>query len=120
MSDGFMTAVAAVANTLFLLGSLYLYLWLARQIAARRPVEPAEETTRTFGLPDAILAVGLAALFTANAATSAQNGKVVLRTNDLIANAWGCVSRGYQTRGGSWQYQIDLSPATSPASALAG
>ena len=49
--------------------------------------EPAEETTRTFGLPDAILAVGLAALFTANAATSAQNGKLVLHTNDLIANA---------------------------------
>ena len=35
MSDGFITAVAAVANALFFLGSLYLYLWLTRQIAAR-------------------------------------------------------------------------------------
>ena len=86
MSDGFLTAVAAVANALFLLGAIYLYLRLTRQIAAR-PDEPEEETTRTFGLPDAILAIGLATLFAMNAATSSQSGKLVLGTNDLIANA---------------------------------
>ncbi|MGI9087804.1 MAG: CPBP family intramembrane glutamic endopeptidase [Chthoniobacterales bacterium] len=91
MSDGFMTAVAAVANALFLLGALYVYLSLARQIAARHD-GPVAELGRGFGWPDAILAFGLAALFTLNAATSGQSGKVVLHSNDLIIN--GLVSAG--------------------------
>ncbi|MDQ2658969.1 MAG: hypothetical protein M3Y03_00955, partial [Verrucomicrobiota bacterium] len=86
MSDGFSTAVAAVTNTLFLLGSIYIYLWLAKQIAARRD-EFSTETRVDFGLPDVVLALVLATLFALNAATSAQSGKVVLHTNDLIANA---------------------------------
>ena len=86
MSDGFLTALEPIVNALFLLGAIYLYLWLMRQIAARHD-EPLENN-QSFGLPDLILAIGLTALFVANAATSSQSGKVVLRTNDLlIANA---------------------------------
>jgi membrane protease YdiL (CAAX protease family) len=85
MSDGFLTALEPIVNALFLLGAIYLYLWLMRQIAARHD-EPVENN-QSFGLPDLILAIGLTALFVANAATSSQSGKLVLRTNDLIANA---------------------------------
>jgi uncharacterized protein len=91
MSDGFLTAVAAVANALFLLGGAYLYLWLTRQIALRAD-EPSDETARGFGLPDVILALGLATFFVVSAATSSQSGKLVLHTNDLIAN--GLISAG--------------------------
>jgi membrane protease YdiL (CAAX protease family) len=85
MPDGFLTAVAAVTNTLFLLGAAYVYLSLVRQIAARGPAAP-EETPRGFSWPDGILALGLATLFAANAFTGSEGGKVVLHTNDLIAN----------------------------------
>lgn len=83
MSDGFLTAVA---QTLLLLGAITLYLRLTRQIAARSE-DDAVETPKTFGLPDAVLALALATLFVLNAASSSQSGKIVLRTNDLIANA---------------------------------
>jgi len=88
MPNGFLTALAAVTNALFLIGGIYIYLALVRQIAARTG-GIAEENERTFGLPDAILALGLATLFTLNAAASSslQTGKLVLQTNDLIVNA---------------------------------
>ncbi len=86
MSDGFLTAVAAVGHALFLLAAVLLYLRLTRQIAARAD-GPTDENMRGFAWPDVILAVALASLFMLNAATSAQSGNVVLRTNDLIANA---------------------------------
>ncbi|MBA3763870.1 MAG: hypothetical protein H0X04_11115, partial [Chthoniobacterales bacterium] len=93
MPDGFLTAVAAVINALFLGGSVYIYLSLVRQIAARAPLREGEDELRTFGLPDAILASALATLFIVNAATSSlSTGKVVLRSNELIAN--GLVSLG--------------------------
>lgn len=88
MPSGFLTALAAVTNALFLCGALYIYLSLARQIAAREGgVVATDETARTFGIPDVILALALATLFTLNAASSSQSGKMVLQTNDLIANA---------------------------------
>lgn len=86
MADGFFTAVAAITNALFLLAAIYIYLSLARQIAARHD-GLTETTERTFGLLDAILALALAALFILNAAAASQTGKLVLHTNDLIANA---------------------------------
>ncbi len=86
MSDGFFTAIAAVTNALFLLGGIYIYLALVRQIGAR--TETTIEPQETFGLPDAILALALASLFALNAAVSTpQADKIVLRTTDLGANA---------------------------------
>jgi membrane protease YdiL (CAAX protease family) len=88
MPDRFLTAVAAVTNTLFLLGGVYVYLSLIRQIAGRAETE-GETSVRAFGFPDAIVAVGLATLFiwSTLAAVPSPGGKLVLRTNDLIANA---------------------------------
>ncbi len=87
MPDGFLTALAAVTNALFLVGGIYIYLALIRQIA-RRPVVLADDIERTFGLPDVFLAFGLATLFLLNAkAAFGQTGKTVLQTNDLIANS---------------------------------
>lgn len=85
-SDGFLTAVAVVLNALFVLGGAYIYIALARQIAAR-PLSEEPETSRTFGLPEAALAFGLAFLFSLNAAyATAATGKVVLSARDLAAN----------------------------------
>jgi len=39
MPDSVQTALAAVTNVLFLLGGLYVYLALVRQISSRVPVE---------------------------------------------------------------------------------
>ena len=85
MPEGFLTAVAAVTNALFLVGGVYVYLALARQIGART-IAPLDETERTFGLPEAVLAFGLISLFMLNAvAASSHSDKVVMRTNDLLA-----------------------------------
>lgn len=86
MSDGFITAIAAVTNAVLLLAGIYVYLALVRQIVARPMLEPAPEE-RTFGLADVVLALVLGTLFLLNAVTAAaQDGKMVLRTNDLIFN----------------------------------
>ena len=78
--------MAAVVNALFLAAAVYVYLALARQIAARAPSIGALEPT--FGWPDAIAAFGLATLFALNAAApSASNDRVILGTRDLVANA---------------------------------
>ncbi|HMJ06344.1 MAG TPA: type II CAAX endopeptidase family protein [Chthoniobacterales bacterium] len=87
MPEGISTAVAAVTNALFLVGGIYIYLALTRQIAARKPAA-VEENTRSFGLADLVLALGLATLFLLNAViASSRTGKMVMETNDLIANA---------------------------------
>jgi uncharacterized protein len=80
----------ALFLSLFLLGGVFVYLTLAREIAARQSGSsdiPGEEP-KTFGLPDAVLALVLATLFMLNAAASASmSGRAALRPNDLIANA---------------------------------
>ncbi|HEV3409931.1 MAG TPA: hypothetical protein VG095_06540, partial [Chthoniobacterales bacterium] len=86
MPDGFLTALGAILSALFLLGAIYIYLALARQVAAR-PTDDDAPPERTFGLADAILAIALATFFGLNAAASAtQERETVLRTNDLIFN----------------------------------
>lgn len=85
--SGFLTVLAAIFNALFLVGGVYIYIALLRQIAARSDTAAAEEQ-KTFGLPEALLAAALGTLFALNvAAAGAQGGKMVLRTQDLIANA---------------------------------
>ncbi|HSH38783.1 MAG TPA: CPBP family intramembrane glutamic endopeptidase [Chthoniobacterales bacterium] len=85
--SGFLTALAAVFNALFLIAAIYIYVSLIRQIGARSGEAPAEGQ-RTFGLPEAVLGAALGTLFALNAAAAtSQAGKLVLRTQDLIANA---------------------------------
>ncbi len=93
MSDGFVTALEVVANALFLIAGLYIYLSLVRQIG-RRQIETGGQaaTARTFGVPDIVLALSLASLFLLNAASSSNEGQVVLHENGLILN--GLVSAG--------------------------
>ena len=88
--SGFLTALAAVFNALFLVAGVYIYISLLRQISAR--TASAEFANRdeqkTFGLPEAVLGAALATFFALNAAAAtSQAGKMVLRTQDLIANA---------------------------------
>ena len=90
--SGFLTAIAAVMNALFVLAGIYIYISLIRQIAVREPGVPAEGE-KTFGLPDVVLAVMLGSLFAMNVFfASGQTGKIELRTQDLIAN--GLISVG--------------------------
>ena len=85
--DGFMAAAGAVINALFVLGAIYIYLSLVRQIAARSEPEPPDGA-RQFGTPEALLALGLATLFGLNAAAAtSHSGNVHLSTGDLLANA---------------------------------
>jgi membrane protease YdiL (CAAX protease family) len=87
MPDGFLTGFALLINALFLAAGFYIYLALLRQVSAREIVA-GEAPERTFGLPDVFLALALATLFTLNAAASSPRAeKLVLGTNDLIANA---------------------------------
>ena len=86
MPDGFLTVVAAVANALFLVGGIYIYLALVRQVSVR-VAALVEDTERTFGLPEAVLGLGLASLFALNAViASSRTGKPSMHPNDLIAN----------------------------------
>ncbi|MFN2509342.1 MAG: lysostaphin resistance A-like protein, partial [Chthoniobacterales bacterium] len=87
MPDSSVTAVAAVINALLLLGGVYIYVALIRQIAARTP-ENSDFVERGFGPPDIVLATGLGTLFALNAlASTSHDGKMVMRTDELIANA---------------------------------
>jgi membrane protease YdiL (CAAX protease family) len=85
MPEGFLTAFAAVANALFLVGGIYIYLALARQIAGSTAT--TDESERSFGLPEVVLALALVTLFMFSARAAYLHGdKMVMQTNDLIAN----------------------------------
>lgn len=61
------TALGAVLNALFLIISVYIYVSLIRQVAARRSTTALDPPpVRTFGMPEAVVALGLVALFLAN------------------------------------------------------
>lgn len=85
--DGFMTALSSLMNGLFVIAAAYIYIALARQIAARATITEVNEQKR-FGLPEVLLGLVLATMFAANAALSAapQPTKIVMSTRDLAAN----------------------------------
>jgi membrane protease YdiL (CAAX protease family) len=94
LSASFFTAFAAALNLLFLLAGIYIYVSLIRQIRARKVTEaqaaPGEligtEPTRTFGLPEAILAAALISLLVLNFLASLSRSVVELSTDDLKIN----------------------------------
>ena len=85
--DSFLTALAAATNALLLIGGIYIYISLVRQISAQAPVD-GTEPRKTFGLPDVFLAGALGTLFVLNATMAGSHSRdIVLSTRDLALNA---------------------------------
>lgn len=84
-SDSLLTALGGVANALFLIVGVYIYVSLIRQIGARTPLS-TNGSTRTFGLPEAILAVGLVFLLLLGVVASLSHPSIELNSRDLVEN----------------------------------
>jgi CAAX protease family protein len=85
------SAFGNIAGALILLLSVYVYLLLIRRISVRRSAaraaEPAEAATRTFGLPEAILASVFTCFLLFNVSASfSRTEPAQLNDRDLIAN----------------------------------
>src|SRR4029450_2533748 len=90
-SDGFFAAFGAAPSfvlnaffALYFLASVYVYISLIRQIGARTSVSAGE--TRTFGLPEAILAGALILFLLLSISASASRPSVELNARNLLAN----------------------------------
>lgn len=92
MPEGLLTAITAVINALFLVGGVYVYLALVRQLRARTaPV--VDENGRTFGLPEAVVALLLAGFFLWVARLTFMNaGKAEMHASDLIASGLASIA----------------------------
>jgi membrane protease YdiL (CAAX protease family) len=91
-SDGFFAAFGAAPSfvlnvffALYFLASVYVYISLVRQIGARTSVS-ASEPTKTFGLPEAILAGALILFLLLSISASASRPSVELSARNLLAN----------------------------------
>ena len=91
-SDGFFAAFGAAPSfalnaffALYFLASVYVYISLVRQIGARTSVF-ASEPTKTFGLPEAILAGALILFLLLSISASASRPSVELSARNLLAN----------------------------------
>jgi membrane protease YdiL (CAAX protease family) len=84
--DGLLPAVSAALNALFVVAGVYIYVSILRQIAARGPNSEAPPL-RTFGWPEAVIAVLLTAFFLLSLSGAATHNVSRLRTRDLIASA---------------------------------
>src|SRR6267143_1515 len=83
--EDFLSAVGSIANALFLIASVYIYVALLRQIN-RRDRDPID-TDRGFGAAEVALAVFLIAVFAFSSLGASSAQIVRLRTLDLILNA---------------------------------
>lgn len=84
----FGAATSLGSNILFALyffASIYVYISLIRQISARTS-SPSGEPTKSFGLPEAILAVALISFLLLNVSSSVSRPSVELNARDLLAN----------------------------------
>ena len=77
--------VFSVLFPLYLLASVYIYVSLVRQISVRRSTSP-NGSTRTFGLPEAVLAAALIFLLLLNISASYSNRSVQLNARNLLEN----------------------------------
>jgi hypothetical protein len=75
--------VFSVLFPLYLLASVYIYVSLVRQISVRRSTSP-NGSTRTFGLPEAVLAAALIFLLLLNISASLSNRSVQLIARNLL------------------------------------
>jgi membrane protease YdiL (CAAX protease family) len=90
--DNLSAALGAVPNfvfsvlfPLYLLASVYIYVSLVRQISVRRSTSP-NGSTRTFGLPEAVLAAALIFLLLLNISASFSNRSIQLNARNLLEN----------------------------------
>ena len=84
--DSFFPALSAVFYALFLVAGVYIYASLIRQIAARPPYsEPPP--LRTFGWPEALLAVFLAFFFLLSLSGGSTHNASRIGNRELIASA---------------------------------
>jgi membrane protease YdiL (CAAX protease family) len=84
--DGLIPALSAVLNAFFLVAGVYIYVSLMRQIAARVS-NPDAAPVRTFGWPEAVLAIVLASFFLLTLAGGPSHNVPRMRNRDLIASA---------------------------------
>jgi membrane protease YdiL (CAAX protease family) len=84
--DGLLPALSAALNACFLVAGVYIYVSLLRQIAARVP-DSETPPSRTFGWPEAVIAILLIAFFLLSLSGSATPHVSRLRSRDLIASA---------------------------------
>src|SRR2546421_3476080 len=83
--EDFLSAVGSIANALFLIASVYIYVALLRQINRRD--RDLVATDRAFGAAEVALAVFLIAVFAFSSLGASSAQIVRLRTPDLILNA---------------------------------
>src|SRR5204862_8291721 len=83
--EDFLSAVGSIANALFLIASVYIYVALLRQIN-RRDCDPID-TDRGFGAAEVALAIFLIAVFAFSSLGASSAQIVRLRPPDLILNA---------------------------------
>jgi CAAX protease family protein len=84
--DGFFPALSAVFFALFLVAGVYIYASLIRQIAARAP-DSAPPPLRTFGWPEALLALFLALFFLLSLSGGSPHKASRIGNRELIASA---------------------------------
>ena len=84
MSD-LSSALGSLVSVLFLFASVFIYITLIRQIAARTSPSNAE-LARTFGRPEAILAAALVSFLLLNVLAGASQNPLRLSSRDLAAN----------------------------------
>jgi uncharacterized protein len=83
--DNFLSALGSIANALFLIASIYIYIALLRQINRRD--RDAFTTEHGFGAAEVALAIFLIAIF-AISSLGANSAQIIrLRTPELIINA---------------------------------
>src|SRR5437660_6723250 len=83
--EDFLSALGSIANALFLIASIYIYIALLRQINRRGRDQIASD--RGFGAAEVALAVFLIAVFAFSSLGASSAQIVRLRTRDLILNA---------------------------------
>jgi uncharacterized protein len=84
MSD-LSSALGSLVSVLFLFASVFIYITLIRQIAART-LPSNTESARTFGRPEAILAAALVSFLLLNVLAGASQSPLRLSSRDLAAN----------------------------------
>jgi membrane protease YdiL (CAAX protease family) len=84
--DGLLPALSAAVNAFFLVAGVYIYVSLLRQIAARPPNTEAPPL-RTFGWPEALIALLLTAFFLVTLSGASNQNVSRLRSRDLVASA---------------------------------
>lgn len=87
LSMAWISALIGILFWLFFLGGFYVYSALIRQISARAPVLDGEHgAVKTFGLPEAIVAVVLISFLLLNVFISVAEPTSPLSSRDLAAN----------------------------------